>query len=220
MEKTSALIKVGKLILVISLMILVGSVSKATLLMFEDQSLLINSKSYFKKASYDFENSKGQLQTLGAGLRIKKIAFVPIKVYEAQLLVSDLSTFDKKEDKALLSTEQQAAVAIQLRFLRNVESEKVISSFKEGLKKNDQSLDSESVKNFLEAVATCGEAKENTSMTLLGFPAQDTLVLECGDGKVKKLSGNKGIVKSVFSIWLGKAADSELEDLKKSLLGL
>lgn len=144
--------------------------------------------------------SKISMASKGAGLRNKKIAFVKIKVYVAEYF------------------QASGAQAMRLQFLRDVDAEKVMNSFKEALEANSVDLKNQDVQAFLNAVQQGGEAKEKTSMTILsvGSSAGETLSYESPSGKTTTLKVASGFGQKIFSIWLGKPADDGLADLQKS----
>lgn len=172
-------------------------------------------------ASATTEGQTSTLTAIGAGLRSKKVVFVNVKVYVGQLLVSNPESFKKNDAEALASLKNQKAVAMQLHFLRNVDAEKVQSSFVEALKTNKVNTDDAGVKQFLASVAQGGEAKEGKALTILGTKLTDTsevVSYETTSGTVSEIKGGPGLIEKIFSIWLGKPADDGVADLKKSLL--
>jgi hypothetical protein len=163
------------------------------------------------------------LKVVGAGLRYKKVAFVKAKVYVGELMMDAPEKFQKTKDGALGSLSGEKAVAIRMTFLRNVDGEKVSNGFKEALEENKVKLDSASVKGFLDAVKAGGEAKEKTSLVIIGEKLKDgkeSVSYESSNGKLVTINGEGGLVKDIFSIWLGKIDDSGLENLKNEILGI
>ncbi len=161
-----------------------------------------------------------KLSSVGAGLRSKKVVFVNVRVYVAQLFVASPETFKKNDAEALASVKDQKAIAIQLHFLRNVDGENVEKSFREALKVNDIQDDA-SVSQFLEAVVKGGEAKEGKVLSILGVKSADgveTITYETTSGAVSEIKGSAGFIEKVFSIWLGKSSDDGVASLKKAML--
>ncbi len=161
------------------------------------------------------------LKLAGAGLRYKKVALFKADVYVGELLMSAPEKFTRTEAAALGSLAEQSAVAIRMTFLRDVEGEKVSGSFKDGLEENKVPVDGANVKAFLEAVKSGGESKKGTTLVVLGekLPGgKEAVSWEDAGGKVSTITGEAGLVKSIFSIWLGKIDDSGLESLRKELL--
>lgn len=99
-----------------------------------------------------------KLQYIGAGIRSKKVVLVNVKVYVGELLVSDITKFKKAE--ALKSVTEASPALVQLHFLRDVDADRVQSSFKDALEANKVDLKKPEVQKFLEAVKTGGEAKK------------------------------------------------------------
>lgn len=161
------------------------------------------------------------LKSVGAGLRDKKVVLVNVKVYVGQLFVSNLETFKKTDNEALNSLNDQKAAAIQLHFLRDVDSENVRNSFKDALKNNSVNLEDASVKAFLNAVVAGGEAQKGKVMTVLTYKNDDgteTVVFENTAGKSTEVKGPAGLMKNIFSIWLGKPSDDGVKKLKSAIL--
>ncbi len=163
------------------------------------------------------------LREVGAGLRYKKVAFIKAKVYVGELLMDAPEKFQKSEDKALDSLIGQKAVAMRMTFLRNVDGEKVSNGFKEALEENKVKLDSPAIKAFLAAVKDGGEAKEKTTLVVIGEKlagGKEAVSFESSSGKLATVDGEAGLVNSIFSMWLGKIDDSGLANLKSEILGL
>lgn len=171
--------------------------------------------------SANIESENIKLSQIGSGLRAKKVLFVNIKVYVAELFVSTPEQFKKADSEALASLKDQKAVAVQLHFLRSVDADNVQKSFKEALKINNVNLDDAAVKQFLDSVNQGGEAKEGKALTILGAKLKDgseEVLYENTSGAVSTIIGKAGFVEKIFSIWLGKSADDGVAQLKKSIL--
>jgi hypothetical protein len=163
------------------------------------------------------------LKVVGAGLRYKKVALFKAKVYVGELMMDAPEKFQKTKEGALGSLAAQKAVAVRMTFLRDVDGEKISSSFKDALKENSISLDSAHVKAFLDAVKTGGEVKEKTTLVVLGekLPSgKEAVSFENSEGKLSTVVGEPGLIREVFSIWLGKIDDSGLEHLRDGFLGV
>lgn len=162
------------------------------------------------------------LKLVGGGLRYKKVALFKADVYVGELFVDAPEKFTKTKEGALASLANQKAVAIRMSFLRDVEGEKVSGSFKEGLEENKAEM-SANVKAFLEAVKTGGESKKGSTLVVLGerlAGGKEAVSWENGAGKLTTITGEAGLVKTIFSIWLGEIDDSGLESLRDQMLGL
>jgi Chalcone isomerase-like len=181
----------------------------------EGVKLVAGAKGQVAGRSYD-------LKAVGAGLRFKKVAFVKAKVYVGELLLDAPEKFQKAQGKAVESLEQEKGVAIRMTFLRDVDGETVQKGFREGLEANGANLGDTAVQGFLEAVKSGGQAKDGKAIVVIGERLPDgkeTVTYENVDGKATTVTGSAGLVKSIFSIWLGKVGDSGLENLQKGLLG-
>lgn len=106
-------------------------------------------------------------------------------------------------------------------FQRDVDTEKIQSSFKEALLTNNVDLKKSEIQKFLEAVKNGGEVKEGKSLTILGTKKADgseTLAYEDSNLKITTIVGGAGFIRDIFSIWLGKASDAGIEKLKAEIL--
>ncbi|MCX7830579.1 MAG: chalcone isomerase family protein, partial [Acidobacteria bacterium] len=71
----------------------------------------------------------------GAGLRIKKVAFIGVKVYAAGLYL------EKKEQNAQKILDEQIAKCLIMKFIySSVGKDKLVEAFEEGFKNNNPSL--------------------------------------------------------------------------------
>lgn len=161
------------------------------------------------------------LTSIGSGIRSKKVVFVNVNVYLGQLLVSNPESFNSSEADALSSLRNQKSSAIVLNFLRDVDAEKVQSSFKEALVANKVSLEDSSIRQFLEAVNKGGVALNGKTISIVGSKlkdGQELISYESSTGSLSEIKGSPGFIEKIFSIWLGKPADEGIASLKKSLL--
>lgn len=171
-----------------------------------------------EKATLNYQNSKLPLKRVSAGLRIKKVVFYKAKVYVAEWLISESASWTN----TIENLKSLGPVSMRLTFLRNIEAEKIEAAFREALAHNKISLDSESVKKFLQAVSDNGSIKEKQTMTVTGIFNSDnseTLLFESSQGKLSEIKAETGFLQKIFSIWFGENTETEMTDLKKSLLG-
>ena len=187
----------------------------------EGSSETIEKISISKAASVNINGETLKLNSIGAGLRSKKVAFVNVRVYVAQFLGTSSETFKRTDSEALASIKDQKAVAMQLNFLRDVDGEKIQNSFKEALAINNISTDDASLKGLLESVSKSGEVKEGKTLTFVGVHNKDgseSIYFENAAGKVSSFQGPTGFIEKIYSMWLGKPTDEGVANLKKSLL--
>jgi len=160
-----------------------------------------------------------KLQYVGAGLRSKKVVMVNVRVYVGEFFVADTAKFQKSN--ALQSVTESSPALIQLHFLRDVDAEKVQSSFKEALEANKVDLKKEEVQKFLEAVKSGGEAKKGKMLSILGAKKSDgseTITYEDSNSKATTVSGGAGFIRDIFAIWLGIPSDDGVAKLKAEIL--
>lgn len=167
--------------------------------------------------SVTFQQKKYPLTKKGKGIRVKKIAFVSISVYEAQLFHSDKLVLNANEPQL---NQRDMNLAIELTFLRSVDSEKIMNAYLDSLKANKVKTENPNIQQFLNIVKSSGEISEKEKITIIGLhldEVNDVILYEDQKGRTNEIIG-KDLVKDIFSIWLGKTTDDQLEQLKKDLL--
>jgi len=166
--------------------------------------------------------TEGQkLSFVGAGLRTKKVVMINVRVYVGELFVGDLTKFKKNPNEALKSLSEASPVAIKLNFLRDVEADKIQTSFKEALDANKIDVNKPEVQKLLDAVKNGGPTKKGTSLTIVGIKKGDgseVLIYEDSNLKATTVSGGPGLLQEAFSIWLGNPSDDGVANLKNALL--
>lgn len=160
-----------------------------------------------------------KLQYIGAGIRSKKVVLVNLKVYVGELLVSDSTKFKKSE--ALKSITEAAPALVQLHFLRDVDADRVQSSFQDALEANKVDLKKPEIQKFLDAVKNGGEAKKGKMLSIYGAKNSDgseVITYEGSNSKATTVSGGAGFIQEIFSIWLGTPSDDGVAKLKSDIL--
>lgn len=172
------------------------------------------------KATLSYKSQVQNLEPVAAALRSKKVILVNVNVYVGEVFKTVGTTVEKTADKIVSSLLQQPTSAIQLTFLRDVDAEKVMNSFKEALEKNKADLSSAGLKTILEKVSQGGEVKKGQTLTFVIQKNGDkdhTLSFENNKGDVAEISGSDN-VKSILQMWFGETADSGVQKFKEDLL--
>lgn len=161
------------------------------------------------------------LEPVGAGLRFKKVAFIKAKVYVGELFLDKPADFVRTTDGALASLDKSSASAMQLTFLRDVDAEDVQGAFEDALKENGVNVEDAAMKKFLGAVKAAGGAKDGKTLVVAAERkgGKEFVTYEDSAGKAETIEGGPGFIRQVFSLWLGKATDSGVENLQQGLLG-
>jgi hypothetical protein len=172
------------------------------------------------KADIEWKGEKTTLELAGKGLRVKKVVFVNVKVYDAYFYASDMGTLQRTEKDFLTSLDTQKRFAMRLKFLRSVDAEAVRNSYRDALKANEVDLEGPGVKEFLQAVELGGEVKEGQNLSMIGVRTAtgESLLFENARGEVAEIKGAAGFLKQIMSIWFGETPEAAMLDLKKSLL--
>lgn len=162
-----------------------------------------------------------ELSTVGFGLRSKKVMVANVKVYVAELLVSNAAAFEHHaaNDAALKSLDKMEAVAIRMDFVRTVEAAKVAASFVEALNANQVDTRSAQVQAFISAVENGGDAAVGKALTIAFDTKGSLIVYENADGSPQIIKADANLQRAIYSIWLGVPADAGLANLKKDLIG-
>ncbi len=199
----------------------VSAVARADVLTLDSSGKSLNGIALSKGGTAAVDNRQISLTTVGAGLRSKKVGFVPVKVYVAQLLVSNADQLVRTDAGALDSVAAMDGVAFRLDFLRTVDADTVQSSFRDSLTANQVDLSRPEIKAFLDGVSAGGDAISGKNLTLVLSKAaggQEAVTYQDANGKVTTTTGPAGFIRELSSIWLGSPADSGVADLKAALL--
>ena len=145
------------------------------------------------------------LKLNGMGLR-KKAVF---KVYVGGLYLEAPS----KDAAAILAADAPRELAMQ--FLRSVEKDKLVETYREGFTANAPEKAAAQKANVDKFLGWVADVKDGTKWAITYLPGKGTtLALE---GKEAGTIEGKDFADLVFSLWLGPKPPSE--DLKKGLLG-
>ena len=187
-----------------------------------DSPDLINKIRIAQSAVVTTQNRQTQVINIGSGLRkVTRYGVVTVKVYVAQLFVSEPELFKRTETEALSSLDSMQTVVISMTFTRDVDVEKLTNAWEAGFIANDVDRSKPEIQSFLDAVKTGGSVKETKSLVIVGekLPdGQETIIYENISGDTQTISGQTGFIRDIFSAWLGQSSDSRLEDLKTQLL--
>lgn len=169
------------------------------------------------KGSIAFDRQSVPLDLVGAGVRSKFM----FSVYVGQLYSSDLSTFVRKDDKALESLDKGRTLVMSLTFVRDVSANDVQKGFRDALLKNDVNLNDAAISQFLAAVKNGGDADDGKSFVIATNKLADgseVLVYEDTKGQLTTIPAPTGTSKSIFSIWMGEPVDGGVESLKSDII--
>ena len=145
------------------------------------------------------------LKLNGLGLR-KKAVF---KVYVGGLYLEAPSA----DAAAILAAD--APKALRMHFLRSVDREKLVETFREGFEANSGAKAAAQKAGIDRLLATVADVKDGSVTTYTYAPGTGTVVNR--DGKDVATIEGKAFAEVLFSLWLGPKPPSE--DLQKGLLG-
>lgn len=199
---------------------LAASVSFADLLTKDFSGNDLSGVKLSKTASMKVDQYNVNLTQISAGLRNKKVLVTNVKVYTAELFVSEPSVVVKTDADLLNSVSQAKTAVVQLTFLRAVEADQVQVSFRDALMANNVDVNSAEVKALFSHMVAGGEAKNKGTMTFAtnkNTDGTETLYYEDTKGTVNAVVG-KDLTRKIFSMWLGIPADDGLKKLKEEML--
>ena len=140
------------------------------------------------------------------------------KVYTIQLFVSDPDQFDTNQP--LASLDQLKAVAVYIKAILSVDGDRMQKSMREALENNQVDIQRETIKTLLESLNVTSD--KGDIFSFIGKRQDDeTETLECRFSKQSEplIISEPGIMRDIFSIWLGDTSHSKgLTKLKKQLL--
>jgi hypothetical protein len=146
----------------------------------------------------------------GMGVRIKKVAFISVKVYVAGLYLPKKSS----DPAAILKADEPRRLVMHFLY-KNVETAKLLEGWNDGFKNNAGA----DLANLQDRISTFngywGDMKTGDEAVLTYVPGTGTEVEI--KGKKMGLIKGKDFADALFSIWLGPKPPNE--ELKKGLLG-
>lgn len=150
----------------------------------------------------------------GAGIRIKKVAFIPIQIYVAGLYLKAKNS----DDQAVMNAD--APMSIRLYITTNHASkEKLITAWNEGFERatgGNIAPIKEGIAKYNALFKT--DPKEGDVYDIAYVPGKGLSVSLNGTSQGDAIQGLE-FKKAVFGIWLAKTDDKFLNDLKAGLLG-
>lgn len=139
----------------------------------------------------------------GAGIRIKKVAFVKIKVYAIDHYMKELPA--QKTRQAVIDADTDKRFAWKM--LRSVDGKRIKSALREAFEMNGYK-DEAKIAPFVEALG--GELKEGAEVSIRYDAATKKTTLTGPSGSASATGVD--FMKAVWSVWLGKIDQPELGD--------
>ena len=139
----------------------------------------------------------------GDGIRVKKIAFINVKVYAIDHYMKDLPT--QKSKQAVIDADVDKRFSWKM--LRSVDAEKIKNALREAFAKNGYA-DAGKINPFVDALAK--ELKEGDSVTIRYDAARKTTTITSPAGSAT-IAGEE-FMKATWSIWFGKIDQKDLGD--------
>ena len=140
----------------------------------------------------------------GDGVRVKKVAFINVKVYAIDHYMKDLPP--QKSKQAVIDAEVDKRFS--WRMLRSVDSEKIRTALREAYAKNGYG-DGAKIDAFVNALSN-KELKEGDAVTIR-YDAARKVTTITGPGGSATVNG-EDFMKATWSIWFGKIDQPNLGD--------
>lgn len=202
--------------------LLIPTLTFANLLTLEGASdRQINEVGIYNIAQLKAGDKTIKLSHVGSGQRIKKILVLKIKVYVASLFASDLNLVKRNETEILTSMSNMPASAIRIQFTYDVDQKKLRQALEESLEANALDPADPQITRLMELVQAGGDFKKGSSLILAATKDPDgyeTIYVQDASGKVSVLPNGKGLIKKIYSMWLGEMPDDGLANLKKDFV--
>lgn len=146
----------------------------------------------------------------GMGVRVKKIAFIGIKVYVAGLYLTA-----KENDPAKILAADEPRQLVMHFVYKEVEKEKLLEGWNDGFAKNSPDKVA-SLKTQIGQFNACWDSMKAGERAVMTYIPGTGTIVEI-KGKVVATIAGKEFADALFAIWLGREPPNE--DLKKGLLG-
>ncbi len=162
------------------------------------------------------DDTQVNLVNAGFGVRVKKVALMNVKIYVAQLFVSELDRLDKAADRILSSLDAQTAAMLKITLIRNVTGEQIKESFESALQANSVDTKRADMQNFFNVVMKYSP-EVGDSYDFVSLDTNHLLMI------FNSASGTKSDVvelrtSDIWSIWFGVPADAGMKKLKDAIL--
>ncbi len=162
---------------------------------------------------------------LGIGVRKNRIRGVERKISVTQLFGSDPKKFVRTPNGALDSLAKMRSAALRFTSFQSVRANIAYLFYLRGIKKLGIHK-SEALQKYLDAVIGAGDsaiggsgpAQQSIVVASYHSPTGEEIFYQDQNGKVTKIIGGAGFIKTIFSFWLGESADNGLAVLKSNLL--
>jgi hypothetical protein len=139
----------------------------------------------------------------GDGVRVKKVAFIKVKVYAIDHYMKDLP--QAKSKQAVIDADVDKRFTWKM--LRSVDAEKIKNALREGYAKNGYS-DGGKIDSFIASVAK--ELKEGDAVTISYDHAKKTTTITTPGGSATV--PGEAFMKATWSLWFGNIDQPQLSD--------
>ena len=167
--------------------------------------------------SYDF---------LGSAIRKKKLFLITVDVYELSVFVPKSYAIERTMEKSWDSLANTPYFKLNLKFLRDVNTDRAKQSFHESFVKNNIDDSLPHLQKFLKAIDDSGDFTKNEVIEIIGVKPSKPSGYETISFGRKSLQepviieGPTGFHKDFLAVWFGKSADRGVDYVKKGILGI
>ncbi len=161
-------------------------------------ALLIAAPSLFAQ-----ERDKDGFVKTGEGIRLKKVAFFNVKVYDIQSFAKEVPSAKSKEGMINLDADKKLA----WKMLRSVDAEKIRNALREAYAKNNYA-NSAKIEQLIAPLSS--ELKEGSWVTIAYDAGAKKTTLYSGSAKATVDGAD--FMKATWSIWFGNIDQPSLSD--------
>jgi len=205
----------------LSIVFLMTSFQSATALVKFGPETKTDIKGVKLSTTASIDDATPALNRITQGLRQKKVVFAWFSVYVAQVFTNvakpDFSSVKKLKE----SVASGMPAVLTMTFVRDVDIGKIIEGFTDVCKKNDMDTTTAPVKDFLDAIQKNGDITDQQTIffAFTQNAGKESLSVQTKGKEVFALKDQApGTTTPFLNMWLGKSADSGLDQLQDQML--
>ncbi len=143
-------------------------------------------------------------------------------IYVMQMLVTEKNAFNStNKTTALSSLENMAAVGLHMTFKYDLTAEEIREAYVAGLEANKIDSNYPAMQEFLKAVKNGGDVAYDQTIVIAGEKIsenEEVITFQGANGHAVAITGTKGFLRDVYSLWMGETTDGGLSSLQECLV--
>lgn len=207
--------------LVTIMLLTIGAAAHGSILTLQPGTKVIEGVTAAASGNIALKGQSIELQPVCAALRWKPVLVAKINAYVGQILSTDASKFVRNESEAIPSLDLSRSIVFHYTMLRNVDSDTLVKSFREGLIANKVDMNLPHITALVAAVKGVGDIQNKQTMFAVVQKNADnteTLFFENQNSVVTEITGPQGFSKQMISVWLGVPADKGIKAFKEACI--